>query len=91
MAVSKNKTGLAFGAVLRSERKKQELSQEKLAELAKYSAVFVSNMETGKYQPTLGTLLDLEAALGLPPGELVRRTQEALGTTTRRKHLRQPS
>lgn len=91
MAVGKNRVLQAFGAVLRGARKERDITQETLAELARLSAVFVSNMENGKYQPSLTKLLALEAALELPSGDLVRRTQEALGTTTRRKRLRQQS
>lgn len=85
MAVRKTKVGAVFGAILRQERSKQGLSQERLAELAGCSAVWVSNVETGRYQPTLKRILAFESALKLPGGDLVHRTSMSLGSVPRKR------
>jgi transcriptional regulator with XRE-family HTH domain len=81
----KTRVGIAFGAALRQERAAQHLSQERLAELSNLGAIYVSNVERGLYQPTVGSVLSFERALGLQPGELVRRTGQSLGPSDRRK------
>ncbi len=38
----------------------------------------MSNLESGRYQPTLTSLLSIESALGLDAGELSRRTRDKM-------------
>lgn len=83
--VSSGTDPVAFGAALRQERAAQRLSQERLAELSSVGSIYVSNVERGVYQPTIGTVLAFERALGLDPGELVRRAGQSLGQLDRRK------
>lgn len=51
-------------------RKRQGLSQERLAERAGISAQYVSNIERGKENPTLDLLLRLSEALRVSLGQM---------------------
>ena len=51
-------------------RKRQRLSQERLAERAGISAQYVSNIERGKENPTLDLLLRLTEALKVSLGQM---------------------
>ena len=63
MAKPKPTPALAFGEVLRNLRSDRGLSQEALARAAGVDRTFVSLLERGLRQPTLGTMLDLAEAL----------------------------
>ena len=78
MAGKRRKVGDAFGTALRAARAQRGWTQEELGAAASYSTVTVSFLENGRRQPTLSAILALEEALGLPAGELVRRTRERL-------------
>jgi len=54
-------------------RKSRGLSQYALAELSGVSRVTIARIESGAYNPTLQTLEQLAAALGVTVGELVDR------------------
>ena len=77
-ARKKTPLGRAFGSALKAAREKSGLSQEELAARIDYSRVQVAFFETAVSTPTLQALIRLEQALGLPPGELTRRTVEIL-------------
>ena len=68
----------AFGRVLREYRVRAALSQEALALEAGIDRTFVSLLERGKRQPTLGTVFQLAAVLGVSPATLVARTSATL-------------
>jgi transcriptional regulator with XRE-family HTH domain len=59
-----------LGKRIREIRKRQALSQEKLAERAGISAQYVSNIERGMENPTLDLLLRLGEALRVSLGEM---------------------
>ena len=59
-----------LGNRIREIRKRQGLSQEKLAERAGISAQYVSNIERGKENPTLDLLLRLSEALKVSLGQM---------------------
>lgn len=59
-----------LGKRIREIRKRQRLSQEKLAERAGISAQYVSNIERGKENPTLDLLLGLAEALRVSLGQM---------------------
>lgn len=59
-----------FGDNARSLRKKKNLSQEKLAELAGMDATYISGIERGVRNPSLVAIVQLAGALKTPPGEL---------------------
>ena len=62
-----------FGEVVRAERKRQELTQEELADRAGISAVFMSDIERGVENVTLETIAKLSKGLGVKVGELLIR------------------
>jgi transcriptional regulator with XRE-family HTH domain len=64
---------VAFGQVLRDCRGKAGISQEELAARAKVDRTYVSLLERGLRQPTLGTLFRLAQALGVAPATMVSR------------------
>lgn len=66
----------AFGETLRHQRELAGLTQEQLAEKADLDRTFISLLERGKRQPSLGTVLRLAAALGLTAAELVSLAEE---------------
>lgn len=63
--------GLAFGKVLREQRKRAGLTQEKLALEADVQRNYVSLIERGVHQPTLPMIFKLAAALKCKPSALV--------------------
>lgn len=64
-----------FGKVLRSERIKVNLSQEKLAELADLDRTYISLLERGLRQPSLTTLFAIAKALNLKPHQLIKEVE----------------
>ena len=74
MAMERNRVGGAFANALRALRNSQQITQESLAEVADFRASYISMLESGARQPTITTIIALEQALGVAPGELVRRT-----------------
>ncbi len=62
---------VAFGRALRKRRLDASTTQEKLALAAGLERVFVSWLETGRKQPTFGTMLKLATALGCSASDLV--------------------
>jgi transcriptional regulator with XRE-family HTH domain len=69
----------AFGVVLRDCRQKAGISQEALADSAEVDRTYISLLERGLRQPTLGTLFTLSRALGVSPATMVSRTASLTG------------
>jgi transcriptional regulator with XRE-family HTH domain len=67
-----------FGQVLRRARKNAGFSQEQLGFEADLQRNYISLMELGRYQPTVGTMFKLAIALKLKPTELVALIENAL-------------
>ena len=61
-----------LGEAIRARRKKKRLSQERLAEKADLSTVFISRVERGKESPSVDSLVKIARALGVRPRDLVR-------------------
>ena len=61
----------SFGARLQSIRNKQNLSQEKLAEISGLHRTYISSLERGVRNPTLTTLKSLADALKIDISYLV--------------------
>ena len=61
-----------LGEAIRAKRKKGRLSQERLAEKADLSTVFISRVERGKESPSVDSLVKIARALGVRARELVR-------------------
>jgi transcriptional regulator with XRE-family HTH domain len=60
-----------LGEAIRTERKKTGVSQEKLAEKASLSTVFISRVERGKESPSVDNLVRIAKALGVRVRDLV--------------------
>lgn len=61
----------ALGARIKTLRKAKGISQERLAELANLSVVFMSNVENGHRRASICTYNDVAKALGMSLAELV--------------------
>jgi y4mF family transcriptional regulator len=62
-----------FGALVRAERKSQQLTQEQLAGLAGVGVRFVRELEAGKESCQLGRVLQVAQTLGLVVSVSTRR------------------
>lgn len=65
-----------FGGVLRKLRAETGLSQEKLAFESGLDRTYISLLERGLRQPTLGTLFSLSEALNVRASLIVARLEE---------------
>lgn len=63
---------LDIGARIRAERLKQNISQEKLAEMVGVGTTHVSHIETGNTVPSIKTFIAIINALNLSSDELLR-------------------
>lgn len=66
-----------IGPRIRAERTRQELTIRTLAEDIGVSSSLISQIETGKSQPSVSTLYAITSALGLPIEELFDETPES--------------
>jgi transcriptional regulator with XRE-family HTH domain len=66
----------AFGLVLRNLRHAAGLSQEELGLESGVQRNFISLIETGQNQPTIGTLFRLATALGVKPSRIVAEVEK---------------
>lgn len=69
----------AVGAQLRACRLKKNVSQEQLAFDAGIHRTYVSLIERGAKNPTLGVLFRLCKALDVPPAKFVKNVQNRMG------------
>jgi transcriptional regulator with XRE-family HTH domain len=60
-----------LGETLRSKREEAGLTQEKLAEKADLSTVFISRIERGKESPSVDSLVKIARALNVRVHDLV--------------------
>lgn len=67
-----------FGQVLKTIRKRNKMSQEKLAFESNLDRTYISMLERGIHQPTLNSLLALAEALNMKASELVRLVEEEI-------------
>lgn len=65
----------AFGLAVREARKERGMSQETLAFESNLDRTFVSQLENGRKQPSLLTIYQVAAALGLAASDLLRRAE----------------
>lgn len=66
---------LPFGAALRRVRLKAGISQERLGLEAGVQRNFISLIETGHNQPTIGTITKLARALGMKASQWVAEAE----------------
>ena len=78
LGINSSNFATIFGKVLRKARKDAGFSQEQLGFEADLQRNYISLMELGRYQPTVGTLFKLAYALKLKPNELVSLIENAL-------------
>ena len=71
----------AFGDLVRQRRKELQLTQEALGEKAGVSRNYVNELENGKYNVTLNTLVKVAQALEIDPAKLL----EGLTANLKRK------
>jgi transcriptional regulator with XRE-family HTH domain len=74
----RQKVAIAFGRVLREERKNKGMSQEDLAGEAEFDRTYPSLLERGLRTPTLTVLFRIAMVLGATAAYLVNRTLEEL-------------
>jgi transcriptional regulator with XRE-family HTH domain len=67
-----------FGLVIKELRKERKLSQERLADEASLDRTFLSQLETGRKQPSLLTILQLAHALRVEASDLIQRMENKL-------------
>jgi transcriptional regulator with XRE-family HTH domain len=68
----------AFGKVIRTLRKANKISQEKLAEVSKLDRSFISLLECGHKQPSLITIFQLAKALKLSASKIISLVEEKI-------------
>lgn len=74
----------AFGKVLKEIRNERSLSQEELGFESGYHRTYISLLERGRKSPSLNTIFQLVAALGVSPSEILRRTESRISKLSRR-------
>lgn len=74
----------AFGEAVRELRTKQELSQERLGELAKLHRNYIGGVERGELNPTLRSIKALATGLGVSASQLIARAERIEGRAKRR-------
>lgn len=68
----------AFGLVVRAEREEQKISQEKLGSMADLDRTYMSGLERGLRNPTLGSAQKIADALGTNVSKLVAKAERRL-------------
>ena len=76
--ISLNKLDDAFGKSLRKRRLAKLLSQEELAIASNLSRAYISDLETGKKDPSLFTIFKLANALRLKPSVLIDEVEHTI-------------
>jgi transcriptional regulator with XRE-family HTH domain len=62
-----------LGALLRAQRVAANLSLRELSDRTKVSNAYLSQLERGLHEPSLGVLRAIASALGVPLGSLLTR------------------
>ncbi|WP_147535630.1 helix-turn-helix domain-containing protein [Bacillus marasmi] len=73
------RTEEAFGIVLKKYRNKQSLSQEKLAINCELDRTYISLLERGKRNPSLGNIFKLANELDIKPSQLIVEVEKLVG------------
>lgn len=66
-----------FGQVVRAERERQGVSQERLGNMADLDRTYMSGLERGLRNPTLGTMEKIADALGTTVAKLVAKAERS--------------
>lgn len=67
---------VALGLAVKARRQELGITQEQLAHETELHQRWISNVETGKRNPSYGSLRRLAAGLGLPVSELIARAEQ---------------
>ena len=67
-----------FSKVLREQRVKNNLSQEKLAELCDLDRTYISLLERGLRQPSLTTIFKLSRALNTTATDFIKKIENQI-------------
>ena len=73
----------AFGMVLRKARQDRKLSQDELGARSGYHRTYIGQLEHGEKSPSLRTIFNLAATLGMVPHVLVQETKRSRLVSTR--------
>ena len=68
----------AFGEILKKYRTKLGLSQERLALECNLDRTYISLLERGKRQPSLGSIIALSSQLGISASTMVKATTDLM-------------
>lgn len=68
-----------FGKVIKSIRINKNITQAQLAVDSTLERSYISELENGKYQPTLTSLFDIAKGLNIKPSDLVRLVEIEFG------------
>ena len=76
--ISVTKLDNSFGRSLRKRRLAKLLSQEELGLESNLSRAYISDLETGKKDPSLFTIFKLATAMQMKPSNLMAETEHIL-------------
>lgn len=71
----------AFGQTLKELRKEAGLSQEELAHESGLDRTFISLLERGRRQPSLGTIISIANALSIEANQLVLLVEKTINNS----------
>jgi transcriptional regulator with XRE-family HTH domain len=71
----------AFGQVIKLMREEQGLSQQELADYAELDRSYISDMERGRYNPTLRSIYKLAEILKIKPNKLIEKVDKNIDSS----------
>lgn len=77
-AGDKEQLQIAFGKVIRNLRTEKNISQLELSERGKFNRTYISDLERGKKQASLSTIIRLSNAFETKPHQLVQRLEKMI-------------
>lgn len=75
LSLDQDKALAALGRAISELRREKELTQEELSERVGLHESYISVIESGRRNPTWGTVLRISRGLGVPMIELVQRAE----------------
>ncbi|MGJ5681538.1 helix-turn-helix domain-containing protein [Staphylococcus equorum] len=69
---------IAFGEVLKQERKNKNITQEELAFYCDLDRTYISLLERGKRNPTIGAVFKIARVLELKPSSLIFKIENKI-------------
>lgn len=78
--MEKQRVQKLFGEVIAEIRLSKNLKQSEVAEKGRLDVTYVSDLERGKYMPSLFTVLKLAKGLDVFPEKLINALQEEITT-----------